>query len=302
MLGTKRVTIRLILLVFLSGIVLIGCTQPIRVSIPTDSLSAITPQATMLAQQMETQVSDQSGQKKGNCSSSGKVERYQIDSELMKGAFYFSVYFPPCYSPDRTDKYPVLYALHGQKFNDEMWIDLGMAEEIDRLVINGEVQPFLVVMPFEEFYYRGADGNNFPVALKDEIIPWVEGTLNACSEKACRAIGGISRGASWAIRIGLTEWDFFGSVGSHSLPTFKGDIGNLPGWLDAIPFGEEPRIYLDTGRFDPEVKTAYRFEQILNENGIPHDWHMNEGHHNEEYWRAHMQEYIRWYADGWDFK
>ena len=233
------------------------------------------------------------------CPSAGKIDRYQIDSLLLDGPLYFSVYFPPCYDPEKSPAYPVLYALHGQNFNDAMWSDLGLETTANRLFANGDVMPFLVVMPYEEYYFRSADGNNFPIALQEEIIPWVEQSLNVCSEKVCRAIGGISRGASWAMRIGLTEWNSFGAIGAHSLPTFRGDTNKLPNWLEDIPFGEEPRIYMDTGRFDPEVKNAYRFEQILSQKGIPHEWHLNAGRHNEVYWKEHLESYIRWYGEKW---
>ena len=156
-----------------------------------------------------------------------------------------------------------------------------------------------MVMPYEEFYYRDDEGNQFPEALMSEVIPWVVENFNVCAGMACRALGGISRGASWAMRIGLTEPGVFSSLGGHSLPTFRGDISALPEWLDAIPDRQMPRVYLDTGRFDPEVKAATALE-VLNEKGIPHDWHLNEGRHNEEYWSSQMENYLRWYADGWE--
>ena len=133
----------------------------------------------------------------------------------------------------------------------------------------------------------------------EEIIPFVEDSFNVCAQRACRALGGISRGASWSVRLGFQYWDIFSSLGAHSLPTFRGDINYLPDWLAAIPDEDMPRIYLDTGRFDPEVKTAYAFEQVLNEKGVLHEWHLNEGRHNEEYWSEHIFEYISWYAAGW---
>ena len=233
------------------------------------------------------------------CSAQGVVERYQIDSELLNLPVYISVYLPPCYDAALAGGYPALYLLHGQTFNDRMWIDLGAPETADRLIATSQAEPFLMVMPNEEFYYRDDEGNKFPEALVEEIIPWVETNFNVCTGMDCRALGGISRGASWAMRIGLTQPGTFSSVGAHSLPTFRGDIRNLPDWLDEIPDRLMPRIYLDTGRFDPEVKAAYRFENVLNEKGIPHTWHLNEGRHNEEYWSSHMEEYLRWYAAGW---
>jgi enterochelin esterase-like enzyme len=156
-----------------------------------------------------------------------------------------------------------------------------------------------MVMPYEEFFFREADKNQFPNVIIEEIIPWVEASLNVCTERECRAIGGISRGGSWAMRIGLENWETFGSIGAHSLPTFRGDVSRLPALLVEIPQSEEPRIYLDTGRFDPEVKNAVRFENILNEQGIPHEWYLNDGRHSETYWEEQMENYLLWYSDAW---
>lgn len=266
---------------------------------PTTFTPIITLQATRLTPTQTVSTTDPSSIENHQCDHDGNLERYQIDSVLLNGPLFFTVYFPPCYDSEFKGGYPVLYALHGQNFNDDMWVDLGMADIADDLIANGEVSPFMVVMPFEEHFFRGAEVNNFPVALKEEIIIWIEDTFNVCAEKSCRAIGGISRGASWAMRIGLTEWDFFGAVGAHSLPTFCGDITNMSDWLERIPYGEEPRIHMDTGRFDPEIKNSYRFEQVLSEKGIPHEWQLNEGRHNEAYWSEHMEEYLRWYSDAW---
>jgi enterochelin esterase-like enzyme len=276
-----------------------GCTAASAEPTPTAFTPAVTPQVAQQIILQESTPAQSAASDQDLCGQSGSIKRYQIDSDLLNGPLFFSVYFPPCYDTQRETGYPVLYALHGQNFNDTMWVDLGLAEKADALIQEEITVPFLVVMPYEAYYYRSAEENNFPAALLEEILPWVERSFNVCTEKTCRAIGGISRGASWAVRIGLAEWERIGAVGAHSLPTFQGDISNLPLWLEEIPDGEEPRIYLDTGRFDPEVKNAYRFEQVLSEKGIPHDWHLNPGHHNEAYWRENMESYLRWYSQGW---
>ena len=259
---------------------------PVEVSRPPQSTATPSPQ-------IEISLS-------GTCAGTGEVKYYKLDSELMNGELYVSVYLPPCYDAARAQGYPVLYLLHGQTFDDQMWLDLGAGQIADELIGSGQSQPFLLVMPYEEFYYRQPDTTNYPEVFTDEVIPFVDATFNVCTERACRALGGISRGASWALRLGLQHWELFGSFGAHSLPTFKGDLDDLPDWLAEIPDGSAPRIYLDTGRFDPEVKTAYRVEQVLNEKGIMHEWHLNDGRHNTDYWFAHMREYIQWYAAGWE--
>ena len=233
------------------------------------------------------------------CQQAGYFERYSIDSVLMNGQLAFSVYFPPCYDPQAAEPYPVLYLLHGQRQDDALWQNLGAGQAADALILSGVVRPFLMVMPYEEFFFRAPDQTAFPQALLEELLPWAEENLLACAERDCRAIGGISRGASWAVRLGLTEWKTFAALGAHSLPTFNGDLQRLNNWLQAIPRISLPRIYVDIGTSDPSVKNAYRFEQELNTQGVTHEWHLNPGRHDEAYWRVWMAEYIRWYSLAW---
>lgn len=211
----------------------------------------------------------------------------------------FNVYFPPCYENDLPAGYPALYLLHGQTYDQTQWQELGIQIYADELIQSGKVSPFLIIMPNEQFHFRSPDGNQFPVAILEELIPWVEATLNARPQKNWRAIGGISRGASWAIRLALQNPSLFGAVGAHSLPTFNSDLKQLPDWLEKVTPGQLPRIYLDIGNLDPEVQTAIQFEQVLNRLGIPHQWHLNEGRHNEDYWRQHIREYLDWYTMNW---
>jgi len=56
---------------------------------------------------------------------------------------------------------------------------------------------------------------------------------------------------------------------------------------------------MDVGDNDPELTMASQVEARFNDFGLNHEWHLYSGAHTEEYWSAHMGEYIRWYADGW---
>lgn len=40
-------------------------------------------------------------------------------------------------------------------------------------------------------------------------------------------------------------------------------------------------------------------EERFNANEFPHEWRLYNGAHTEEYWRAHVEEYIEWYAVQW---
>jgi len=233
------------------------------------------------------------------CTEKGEITRYENPSELLNGTLALSVYLPPCYDPLKAGGYPVLFLLHGQKYDDRMWINLGAADLADEYMASGEWQPFIMVMPFEEFFYRKAADNQYPVAIVEEVLPWVDETFNTCSERACRALGGISRGASWTVRIGLNDWQQFGALGVHSLPDFLGGPDAVADWLEGIPHDQYPRVYMDSGHLDTEIKIAYHTEQVLNEKGVPHEWHMSEGRHEEAYWQAHIADYMNWYASLW---
>lgn len=225
----------------------------------------------------------------------GEVQALQIDSAAMPKPMQFNLYLPPCYDPDRRNGYPALYMLHGQTYDQGQWLRLGIAEKADTLISSGELPPFIVVMPFEEYSLRDPFTTGFGESLTDELIPWIDANFNTCAERACRAIGGLSRGASWAIHLGFSRWELFAAIGAHSAPPFIGSGGRLAGWLEAVPDGEEPRIYMDIGENDPYRSLAEDFEKRLSGYGVAHVWILNPGSHTEEYWSEHLEEYLRWY-------
>lgn len=229
----------------------------------------------------------------------GRVERGQIETDLLYKPLEFSLYLPPCYSETPAQPYPVLYLLHGQTYTDEQWIRLGAADAADRLITSGEAPPFLIVFPYETYSAKDPIETQYGRALVEVLLPWVDAHYPTCTQRACRAIGGLSRGAAWAVRLGFEHWDAFNSIGAHSLAIFYYDSNRLYLWLKPMQPEEYPRVYLDAGHVDPERRSVEAFEQKLSDTGVPHEWHVFKGAHDEVYWQAHVEEYLRWYASGW---
>ncbi len=231
----------------------------------------------------------------------GKVEEHKIQSSYYpdKG-ITFRVYTPPCYEINTDEHYPVLYLIHGQGFLDDQWDRIGADEATDKLIGSGEVAPFIIIMPYDNYSLRPSVGF-FDEAFIEELVPWVDANLRTLPDREHRAIGGLSRGASWAIYFALTHPELFGALGGHSPPVFIEEAKLVVEWLDAIPSKEMPRFWLDIGDRDTANirHSADFFESLLAERNIPHEWHVFPGDHSEEYWSAHVEDYLRWYAEPW---
>jgi len=228
----------------------------------------------------------------------GHVERVAIPSKLLPPTLWVSVYTPPCFSVTPEEPYPVLYLLHGQNMDDSYWLGLGVGEIADAAITAGQ-RSFLIVMPYEERQYDPVGDSKFLEGVMQELLPWVEANYPVCLERECRAIGGISRGAGWAVHIDLRSFDTFGAVGAHSLALMPNDRWYVSHLLETHTAGEFPRIYMDRGDKDYLANDPDLFDQTLTINGIAHEYHIAPGSHERAYWQAHVAEYMQWYMQGW---
>lgn len=231
----------------------------------------------------------------------------EFDSETAGENLPYNVYIPPCYV-EAQKRYPTLILLHGLQENEGQWIDLGIQEALDQGMRLGVLAPMVVVMP--DMGAIGAE-NTFPpddsyeTVVMDELLPAVERDFCTISDRAHRAIGGISRGGFWAYEIALRHSDVFGIVGGHSAAL---DAGNIPSdfnpmelALDA-PFLADAnlRLYLDNGAEDTVGEELELFSSRLSSRGIAHTYIINPvGGHDADYWSRHLQDYLTFYARDW---
>jgi enterochelin esterase-like enzyme len=230
----------------------------------------------------------------------GRILQEQVSTDLLRYPIDFRVYLPPCYDQETARHYPVLYLLHGQSYNDDQWDRLGADEAADTLIYSGQASPFIIIMPRYRNWYQ-PDEHNFGLAMVEDLIPLVDKSYRTLPERHQRAIGGLSMGAAWALHLGLSQWELFGALGLHSLALFSIDSPRIPGWLDAIPDGQLPRIYIDIGDKDSRnlLDSTRWFEETLTQKNIPHEWYLFSGYHEEKYWQEHTEQYIRWYTQEW---
>jgi enterochelin esterase-like enzyme len=210
----------------------------------------------------------------------------------------FLIYLPPCYDESPGERYPVVYLLHGQTYNQDQWVHLGAPDLADGLIRSGESAPFILVFP-DDRYWNLPAGGGFGERLVNAVIPYVDRTYRTRDERAYRSLGGLSRGGGWAAQVGFDHPELFNAIGLHSPAIFMDHAPFLEKIVAAIPSQDRPRLWLDIGDADPELGRVLQLEQVLTRTDSEHEFHLFSGDHTETYWNAHVDEYLRWYARAW---
>lgn len=271
-----------------------GCSpsnQSVPTALPSTSISRATPTTS------PTDLPTPTATPLACLTQPGRVEQGQLDS--FKPAQEFRVYLPPCYDQKTDERYPVLYLLHGQTYTDDQWIRLGAVRVVDGLILSGESSPFIIVFP-DDRYWNLQAGPGFGNRLVNAVIPYIDSIYRTIPDRDHRAIGGMSRGAGWSMRLGLTRPDLFGIIGLHSLAVLQKDSTKISHWVTDIPLNSRPTIFMDIGDNDQELIMALEVESQFNQYDLSHEWHLYSGDHTEKYWSAHVEEYMRWYAGQWN--
>jgi enterochelin esterase-like enzyme len=228
----------------------------------------------------------------------GSLDKGVITTTQLDKPMRYIVYLPPCYTFDEKQRFAVLYLLHGQNSTEEQWIRVGAVTAADQIISAKEAPPFIIVFPFDYSYKQPAE-YKFEEVFINLLIPQIDSTYRTQTEVSQRAVGGLSRGGAWALRLGTRHPELFGAIGGHSPAIFYTDEKPLFKRLLEIQPDQLPRIWLDAGSNDSEYNVIVPFEQFLSENNIPHEWHEYQGWHDEKYWSAHVKEYLLWYTRNW---
>lgn len=236
------------------------------------------------------------------CATPGRVLHGMYPSQIEGPTRAYRLYVPPCYTP--TQRYPTLYLLHGNARADEEWDVIGVDEAAERLILAGEIPPFLLVMPDGRRVSDITSGGpgSYEDVILNELIPFIEATHCAAPEPGWRALGGLSRGGYWALEIAFRHAAHFVSVGGHTPALLDVAAGpDLDPQYTAFQYDLSGlRIYMDFGAQDWLIHAPRQLHEKMEAAGIPHSWIVHpEGTHADPYWSQHVEEYLRWYAEPW---
>jgi enterochelin esterase family protein len=222
----------------------------------------------------------------------GTVSAVWYPSTALKANRRMLVYTPPGYEDSRT-RYPVLYLFHGGGGDEEQWNNMGKATTImDNVIAQGRAKPMIVVMPNAIWNQTAALERTPPPAgggapagqdyaraeaeTVQDIIPFVERRYRTLTDRANRAIAGLSMGGGIAINVGLKRLDVFASVGQFSSGMFGGTGGGYgaydiekisPGFLKdpAATNKKLAVLFFSCGAEDPRMPfTVKAVEQLKN--------------------------------------
>ena len=250
-------------------------------------------------------------------------------SALLGASVRYCVFLPASYSTAeaKTQRYPVLYLLHGLGGNEQSAAISGEWTQLQDLRRDHKVGDFLVVAPdgWDTFYVNSRDGKTlYGDFFLHEFMPFVERTYRVRAERASRGISGFSMGGYGALRIGFAHPEMFGSISAHSAALMRdppegvnagASAGNVTARILTNVFGNpidqkfwdlnspfllarknstllaKTKIYFDCGTEDSYgfYRGASELDQSLNTLKIPHEFHLFPGGHSISYLLAHLE-------------
>lgn len=230
----------------------------------------------------------------------GRLFESTLTSDISAEPIPYHVYVPPCFF-ESGRRYPLLILLHGgTPYDYNHWLDIGLVDALNTGILDGNLPPMLAVLPQGGTYLteqRYDVGDSLEDIILLELIPDLQATY--CIQQPL-GIGGIGRGAFWALSIALRHPDRFGAVGAHS-PILLPD--NAPRTHNPLSLAERANavptlsLYLDNAQNDPNGANLIVFSNALRAQNIPHEYVINtSGGQDNDYWRTHLNEYLAFYA------
>ena len=212
------------------------------------------------------------------------------------------VYTPPGYQTG-TEKYPVLYLLHGFGDDESAWSRVGQANHIfDNMLAANRAKPAIIVMPFgHDDLPKSPDFQKYPLmenmaAVEKEmiegVIPFIESTYRCKTNATDRGVAGLSMGGGQALQFGINNLEKFHWIAGLSSSIYKQKVDQTAiEKLDQLK-ERKPWLWLGCGRADFLLEDTINFDKWLNEKELQHTTRFTDGAHNWRCWRGYLEEIL----------
>ena len=238
-----------------------------------------------------------------------------VKSPSLKGRVDVSVFIPK--QAIDQENIPVIVLLHGVYGSHWAWTMKGGAHlTLEKLIAQGEVTPFILVMPSDGLWGDGIGYvphayQNVEAWIGNELPQLIRQTIGEVSELSKFYISGLSMGGYGAFRVGVKYASIYHGISSHSSIT---DIHQMEkfveeDWTFWDKLNEEgaiaklmsecasnlPPIRFDCGSDDLLFQANQLLHQDLIEAGIIHEYEELEGGHNWMYWQKNVKRTFRFF-------
>ncbi|WP_124065464.1 carbohydrate-binding protein [Clostridium sp. E02] len=224
----------------------------------------------------------------------GKVTTVSYHSNTTGTDRKANIYTPPGYSA--SQKYNVLYLLHGIGGDHREWLNGRPDIILDNLYSENKLAPMIVVMPngramaddrpVGDIYSadKVAAFENFQYDLLNDLIPYIQSHYSVLTDRENRAIAGLSMGGGQSLNFGLKYMSSFAYVGGFS----PAPNTNAPSKLAPNPAQVTQNmkvLWVSCGEQDGLFNVAKGVHDYLEQNNVPHNWYRAPGNHDFKFWK-----------------
>lgn len=241
----------------------------------------------------------------------GQVRQVWYQSSTLGQQRRMHVYTPPGYDAS-SEKYPVLYLLHGAGDEDSGWSTIGRTGFIlDNLIAAKKAKPMIVVMPNGSLprpanltpgaprdpAAMAAFQDRFTNELLKDVVPTVEKNFRVQAGPEHRAVAGLSMGGGQTTRVLTTHPDRFAYVGIWSAGLFGGDPAafekqNAAFLKDADKVNRTVKhLEIVVGEKDFALNGSKALAEVLIKHGIKNELRLTGGGHTWINWRQYLNEF-----------
>jgi predicted esterase len=189
-----------------------------------------------------------------------------------------------------------MYLLHGIGGNEDEWYNNGAPNVIlDNLIAAGDIQPFVLVLPYGNATATGVDGwENFTKDLLESLIPYIESNYSVYTDAQHRAIAGLSQGGAQSMNIGLPNVEKFPYIGGFSSSPITKQNNQLFPDGGTKAKANLKLLFLSCGTSDNLIFSNNRVRDYCKTNNITHtEWLLQGYGHDWTVWKPSLWNFAR---------